>query len=97
MRIHQVVNFHFESQILIVDLRSTNTLKRSLKIIYDYYQMDIKAKLKKQQIKTRLARRNYMIAKTRNESELTIKVLFTRWSQQNFICNLWEEAVKRLG
>ncbi|GEO10774.1 hypothetical protein [Segetibacter aerophilus] len=59
--------------------------------------MDIKAKLKKQQVKMRLARRKYMVAKAKNESDMTVKVLYARWSQLNFICNLWEEAVKKLG
>ncbi len=55
--------------------------------------MDIEAKLRRQQIKMRLARRKYMNAKGKNESEITLAILRARWSQLNFVCNLWAEAV----
>jgi hypothetical protein len=58
--------------------------------------MDIKAKLRKQQVKMRLARRKYMVAKAKNESEMAVKILYARWSQLSIVCNLWEEAVKKL-
>ncbi len=55
--------------------------------------MDIETKLRKQQIKTRLARMKYMRAKGNNDPEFTIALLYARWSQLNFTCNLWKEAV----
>jgi hypothetical protein len=58
--------------------------------------MDIEAKLRRQQIKMRLARRKFMKAKANNEAEITLTILHARWSQLNFICNLWAEAVDML-
>jgi hypothetical protein len=58
--------------------------------------MDIKAKLSRQQTKVRLAWNNYINAKEKNESDIMVKFLYARWKQLNFICHLWEEAVKRL-
>jgi len=55
--------------------------------------MDIETKLRKQQIKTRLARIKYVAAKEHNEPEFTLALLYARWSQLNFTCNLWKEAV----
>ena len=64
---------------------------------YDlFFYMDIKTKLRKQQIKLRLARMKYSKAKGNNEPEFTVAVLYAKWSQLNFICNLWAEAVATL-
>lgn len=58
--------------------------------------MDIEAKLRKQQARMRLARMKYVSAKGKNEPEITIAMLYARWSQLNFICGLWAEAVATL-
>lgn len=58
--------------------------------------MNIEAKLRRQQIKMRLARLKYTKAKTHHEADANVSILYARWSQLNFICNLWLEAVERL-
>lgn len=58
--------------------------------------MDIKTKLRKQQIKLRLARMKYTRAKGNNEPELNVAILYAKWSQLNFVCGLWAEAVASL-
>ena len=59
--------------------------------------MKIKEKLRRQQIKARLARMKYNQAKARNESDFKLQVLYSKWSQSESICSLWERAVKLLG
>lgn len=59
--------------------------------------MDIKEKLRKQQIKARLARMKYVQAKARNESKFNIQLLYSRWSQLEIVCSMWEVAVKMSG